>query len=105
MSYSLSGTWAALPLTRPSSTAMESCCRPLHHALARATLRGTSAVSKARCFHAVDRERLLGAIEAAYGDTAPFDEAVRSLLSTRKRLRSRRRLCMAHELQRRGLLP
>ena len=62
-------------------------------------------VSKARCFHAVDRERLLGAIEAAYGDTAPFDEAVRSLLSTRKRLRSRRRLCMAHELQRRGLLP
>ena len=32
-------------------------------------------VGKAECYHAKDRERLLAAIEAAYGDSAPFDEA------------------------------
>ena len=37
---------------------------------------------RALCFHASDRERLLSAIEAAYGDTEPFDAAVRSLLDS-----------------------
>ena len=37
---------------------------------------------RALCYHARDRERLLGAIEAAYGDTEPFDAAVRSLLDS-----------------------
>ena len=36
---------------------------------------GQFCVGKAKCYHAKDRERLLAAIEAAYGDSAPFDEA------------------------------
>jgi len=40
-------------------------------------------VRRARCSHAIDRERLLGAIEAAFGDTEPFDGAVRELLSSK----------------------
>ena len=52
------------------------------------TRRGASEVARnfcarrALCFHARDRERLLGAIEAAYGDTEPFDAAVRNLLDS-----------------------
>ena len=39
---------------------------------------GQFCVGKAKCYHAKDRERLLAAIEAAYGDSAPFDEATRT---------------------------
>ena len=40
-------------------------------------LTGRVPLVQALCYHADDRERLLGAIEAAYGDTEPFDAAVR----------------------------
>ena len=40
-------------------------------------LTGRVPLVQALCYHADDRERLLGANEAAYGDTEPFDAAVR----------------------------
>ena len=73
------------PSTAPTKTRGVSrfATPPLGH-----THRGASEVARnfcarrALCYHARDRERLLGAIEAAYGDTEPFDAAVRSLLDS-----------------------
>ena len=40
---------------------------------------------KAQCFKLEDRERLLGVIEAGFGELADFDMLVRHLLSQRRR--------------------
>ena len=73
------------PSTSPTKTrgASRFATPPLGH-----TRRGASEVARnfcarrALCYHARDRERLLGAIAAAYGDTARFAAAVRSLLDS-----------------------
>ena len=39
--------------------------------------------SKAQCFHAADRHRLLAVVEAAFGDTHGFSRVVREIFDLR----------------------
>ena len=39
-------------------------------------------VSKARCYHAADRHKLLAVIEAGFGTFAPFNKIVRTMIKT-----------------------
>ena len=54
------------------------------------TLMNASA-TKAQCFLNKDRQRLLAAIEAGYGDCVAFDRSLRSLVSAGDRLVDARR--------------